>query len=429
MKRFTHVTAALVFTSALTLADDWPQLFGPDHTGISKEKLNTNWPAEGFKPLWTVPLAGWGSFAVSGDRAFTLTNREINGELREVCIALDTATGKEIWVYDIEKTDYKYKHAENDLNGGAASGPASTPTVSDGRVYVYSNAAKLCCLDAQSGKELWSVDIQANHGGKGRQPRYGNASSPTVDGDLVFIAGGGPGESLLAFNKVTGEVVWKTEDMEQSYATHRAVTIHGERQIIYYLKNDLAGVSVKDGKVLWRTAVPFYSDNNAIPIVSEDKVYGGSSASRGGFLYEIIKDEDDGELMASQVYKSKGHDAPNFNPPVLLDGHLYGNIGPWQDNRLKCIEFDTGKVAWEEKLAKTREDKYSWSSVIVVDGKLLVLLDDGKLLLVDPTPEGYKELARFQALEGKCWSTAAFSNGRLFLRSNKEGVCYDLSAK
>ena len=226
----------------------------------------------------------------------------------------------------------------------------------------------------------------------------------------------------MAINKVSGEVVWKTEDMLQSYSTPRVATINGVRQVIFYLCANLVGASVKDGKVLWRVSVPFYSDNNAIATVFENKIYGGSSASREGFLYEIIA-EDDGEYFANQVYKTKAQDAPGMATPVLLDGYLYGNIGPWQDSRLKCIEFATGKVAWEEK------GNRDWNSVILVDGKLLVLLTDGQLLLVDPKPDGYKELARFQALDGKCWNAAAFSNGRLFLRSNKEGVCYEMGAK
>jgi len=433
MKYSTHIATALIFSSALAFAADWPQLFGADQTGISKEKLKTNWPSEGFKPLWTVPMTGWGSISVGGDRAFMLTNREVNGEQREVCIALDAATGKELWMYDIEKPNYNYKHKESDLNGGAASGPMSTPAVSDGRVYVYSRESKLCCIDAESGKELWRVDAAKAHGAGAfpRMPRYGNSASPVVDGDLVFIAGGGPGESLLAFNKATGEVAWKTEDMEHSYATPCAATIHGVRQIVHFLKNDLVGVAVKDGKVLWRTTVPFnYSGNCAIPTVFGDKVYAGASTSRHGALYEIVKtpdrEEGEDEYYAEQIYKNKFGEAPGMSNVVLHDGHFYGQYS----GRLKCIEFATGKLQWEQKLATGKDDKYDWScSVILVDGKLLVLLDNGTLVLVDPKPDAYKELARFQALEGKCWSTPAYSNGRLFLRGNKEGVAYDLSAK
>jgi len=433
MRKFASilVLAATAFTSAL--ADDWPQLFGADQTGISKEKLNKNWSSEGFKPLWTVPLAGWGSFAVAGDKAYTLTTREFNGEMREILIALDAATGKELWMYDIEKTSGKYyKHRAHQLNGGAGSGPGSTPTVSDGRVYAYSTDLKLVCLDAKTGEKIWLVDIAKEHGGGafGQMPRYGNTSSPTVDGDLVFVAGGGSGQSLLAFDKATGKLAWKAEDMEQSYATARAATIDGVRQIIFYLKNDLIGVSAKDGKRLWRTSVPFFSNNDTIPTVFENKVYAGSAASRGGALYEINKtpdrEEGEDEYYAEQIYKTKTNESPCLTNVVLLDGHLYGKFSGEGGERLKCIEFATGKVVWEEKLAK---DDGVWNSVILVDGKLLILLDDGKLILADPSPAGYKELARFKALEGKCWSTAAFSNGRLFLRSNKEGVAYDLSAK
>jgi outer membrane protein assembly factor BamB len=445
------VILPLLLAGAAAVADDWPQLFGPNHDGVSQETLNPAWPAEGFKPAWKVPLTGWSSFVVSGNRAFTLTSRPDKpadtpkeGDkpadapkdepkkavaMRELCIAID-ATGTELWAADITKTAYTGAGTgppRGGTMGGSEGGPQSTPAVNDGRVYVHSLDQKLCCLDAQTGKELWRVDVKKDHGGGyGRAPRYGIGESPTVDGDLVFISGGGPGQSLMALNKISGQVVWKTEDLVPSYSTPVVTTIHGERQIVFYLHDFVVGISVKDGKALWRSPIAGKSSNNAIPVVSQDRVFVSSCdagpAKFGGGLFAIDKDGDG--FHANEVYKALPQNSSYMTSPVLREGHLYGEFGQFgKEGVFKCIEFATGTVKWEKK-------GLGWGSCgIVVGNKLAILSDFGEIVLVDPTPEAYKELARFKAIEGKCWSTPAFSNGRIYVRSNKEGACFDLSTK
>ena len=138
-------------------AADWPQYRGPNQDGISTEKLNPAWPPEGPKLLWKVPFAGYGSFAVSGDKVFGLTRRDVKGKMRKLCVALDAATGKELWAADITMGK---SSATADADGErSGDGPRSTPTVSDGKVYVYSTDAKLCCFVAATGRELWRVDM------------------------------------------------------------------------------------------------------------------------------------------------------------------------------------------------------------------------------------------------------------------------------
>jgi len=412
------IVAVMFLTTLITMASDWPQYRGSNQDCISPEKINV-WPPEGPKLVWKVPMTnGYGSFSVSGDKVFGLISREIKGEMREMCVALDAATGKELWVADVTSGAYNQFGDEDAEKGGF--GPRSTPTVNDGKVYVYSVDLKLCCFDAQTGKELWRVDVLKDHAG--RVPHWGSAESPVVDGDLVFVAGGGSGESFLAINKNTGQVVWKTDDALISHATPVLTTMHGERQVVFFLKNDLLGISVKDGKRLWRSTVPFHTRNTAQPLVFDDKVYCGSANYSGGGLYQIIKKDD--ETYPKRLWFNSYRDTSYVSTPVLRDGYLYGKFGVSDRGGgfIKCIEFATGKVQWEQA-------GFGSGSVILIGDKLVFLSEHGELLLVEPKPDAYTELARFKALEGKCFGTPAFSNGRIYIRSNKESACYDMDAK
>jgi len=412
----TCVVAVLLLTAASAQAGDWPQFRGPNQDGISTEKCSV-WPAEGPKLVWKVQdFSGWSSFAVSGDKVFTMIGRAGN----EVCLALDAATGKELWAAELKRG------AKFPENPGASTGkweqggygPGSTPTISEGKVYVYSIDMNLCCLDAQTGKELWRVDVLKSHEGVLSWYECNN-TSPVVEGDEVIVAGGGPGQFVLAFHKNTGKLVWKTETAISQHATPLVTTIHGIRQIIFYTKDDVMGISLKDHKTLWRSAVANHNGHSAMtPVVSEDKVYVGSF-TEGSALYQVIPDE--GGFYSKRVWFIGSEHTPLFSTPVLLDGCLYGQVSSYKP-AFECIELATGKVKWRHG------DKGCGMDILVGD-KLVYLTERGALSLLDPKGE-YKELAHLdKAIAGKTYSTPAFSNGRLYIRSSKEGACYDLSAK
>ena len=421
MHYIPRVIALLFLSITAAPAGDWPQYRGPNQDGISTEKLNAIWPAEGPKLLWKIPLnQGFSSFVVSGDKVFTLVTRDNKGEAWEWCIALDAATGKELWATPIDCPVVSWKGVKRPSSGGEdeylGGGPRSTPAVNDGKVYVYSFEMVLCCFDAQTGKELWRVDVQKNHAGE--RPQCGSCESPVVDGDLVVVAGGGPGQFVLAFNKKTGQLVWKSEEGTNLYSTPCIATIHGERQAVFYTKNDLMGISLKDGKRLWRSAITYHGHNCCQPVVFEDKVYDGAMTDGAG-VYQVIKESDG--FHSKRLWLSAMEESTCMSTSVLKDGFLYGQIGCYLIN-LSCTDFATGKVMW-------KKGGFGNGSLILVGDKLVCLSQSGTLILVEQKPE-YKELARFkEAITGICYATPAFSNGRLYIRSTKEGACYDLSGK
>lgn len=405
------------------LAAEWPQYRGPDQTGISAEKVSLPWPAAGPKVVWKVPTKnGFSSFAIGGGKVFTQVNRDLDGKPRELCVALDAASGKELWFADVGAGAYDGGGDNGAPGNNGGDGPRSTPTINDGKVYVFTPNLVLHCLDAQSGKPLWTKDLMKEHAG--RNIGWKNAASAVIDGELVFVAGGGAGQSLLAFNKKTGELAWKAHDETITHSTPLVTTILGQRQVIFFLKKGLLSVSVKDGKALWRFPFGFNVSTAITPVVSGDIVYCSAGYDVGGGACRIVK-EGDG-FSAKELYKIPGNkQIPNhWSTPVCKDGHLYGmfSFKKFGNGPLKCVELATGKVVWEQP-------GFGAGNVLLAGDKLVALADDGRVVIVEATPAGYKELAQFKAITGKCWSTPAVSDGRLYVRSTKEGACLDVSGK
>jgi len=402
-------------TGLVVNALDWPQYRGPNQDGISTE-TTVNWPAGGPKVVWKVPTQnGFSSFAVVGGKVFTLVNRGASSAAREMCVAMDARTGKELWATDVGVGKY-------DGGAGPGDGPRSTPTINDGLVYVFDQFLVIHCLDAATGKQVWTKDLMKEN--EGRNIQWKSAASAVVDGDLVFAAGGGPGQSLLAFNKKTGAPAWQTGDEVITHSTPVAATILGVRQVIFFTKSGLVSVSAKDGKALWKFPFDFKTSTAISPVVSGDLVYCSAGYGVGSAVCRISK--EGAVLKATQMWMSPGNKpvVNHWSTPVCQDGYVYGmfgfklhKIGP-----MKCVELATGKVMWEHP-------GFGQGNVILVNGKLVALSDQGQLVLIEAVATGYKELGRMNAVDGKSWSTPAFSDGRVYVRSAKEGACFDLAGK
>ena len=423
--RKAQVRACFVLLGGTLAAQgaDWPQYRGPNFDGISAETLTAkSWPAGGPPQVWKVPVSsGFSSFTVSQGRAYTLALRTIEGADQETCLCLDARTGKELWAMPLGtiKINDGGQSGTSDNKGG--DGPRSTPTVNEGRVYVMSAKLVLTCFQADSGKVVWKKDLVQEHAG--RNISWQNAASPVVDGNLVFVAGGGPGQSLLGIDKKDGKVVWKSEDDKMTHSTPVVATIHGVRQVIFFTQTGLVSVAPRDGDALWRYPFRYNVSTAMTPIVAEDIVYCSAGYGVGASACKVVKSEKG--FSATQLWQQPANVINNhWSTPVYKDGYLYGLFGfkEYGSCPLKCVELATGKVMWSES-------GFGAGGCILVDGHLLVLGDAGQLVLVGANPKAYTEVARAKVLAGKCWSTPVLSEGRIYARSTQEGVCLDASGK
>lgn len=403
----------LLLSAVSALAAEWPQYRGPRLDGSTTEKILMAWPKDGPEVLWKAPLgASFGSFAVSGDRAFCFIQRAVGGEDKEVAIALDAKSGKELWAVTLGKATY-------DKQGG--DGPRSTPTVDGQRVYILGAYQILTCLDTADGKIVWQQDLVKEFGGK--IIKWNNAASPILEGDLIFVNAGGAGQALLAFDKTSGKVVWKGEDDMPTHSSPVPTTIHGVRQIIFFTQKGLVSVAPQTGKVLWRQPYKFDVSTAASPIVSDDIVYCSAAYNVGAGAFRIAKDGE--KFSATPLWRQEGKLMNHWTTPVCKDGYLYGLYGHGKasDAPLKCVEIATGKEMW------SKPGFGGGGATVLVGGNVLVQSDRGPLVLVEASPKEYREIARAQIYGGQCWTMPVVSGGKIYARNTKEGFCLNVGTQ
>ena len=413
---YPAATIALLTSTAFAL---WPQYRGPQSDGSTAEKLPA---AVAFaKPSWRVPLnTGFSSFVSDGLAVYTVVRREIEGSEHEVLLSLHAETGKEQWASRLGLSRYDGGGDSGADGNKGGDGPRSTPAVANGKVFVIDAGLSVYGFDADDGKELWNHNVLREF--KGRQIRWKNAASPLVEGNFIYMAGGGEGQSFLAFHQDTGKLAWKTGDALMTHATPIATTLLGQRQILFFNQKGVTSVDPGQGTQLWHHDFPYRTSSAASPVVYEEVVYCSAGYGVGSTAFQVNKDGR--AYTTEELWRESGNKMANhWSTPVCYKGHLYGIYGfkKYGDGPLACYDIRTGALKWEKS-------GFGPGHLTLVDDRLLVLGDAGQLVVAAADPSGYKEIANQDLLDGKCWTTPIFSGGKIFARSAKEGICVSPSS-
>jgi outer membrane protein assembly factor BamB len=390
------------FCCVIASAADWPQWRGPNRDGKSLETgLVASWPAGGPRVVWKAQGVGEGysSFAVVGGRLYT-QGQQGN---QQFVLAIDANTGKQLW-----KTPSGSAFREEQGNG-----PRSTPTIDGNRLYALASDGMLLCLDTGTGKRIWGYNIGHKFGGS--VPRWGYSESPLVEGDRVIVTPGGRGASVVALNKATGDLLWKSQNDAAAYSSAVPFDAGGTRGLAVLTSDAAIGLNMKDGSLLWRYArVANDTANVATPIVHNGHVFVSSDYGTGAALLKLTA--EGGSVKASEVYFSR--DMRNhYTTSVLVGEHVYG----FSSAILTAMNVMTGKVAW-------RHRSVGKGNCIYADGRLYCLGEGGAVGLIDPTPAGYQEVSRFQIPRGSnpTWTPPAVADGKLYLREQDNLYCYNI---
>lgn len=379
---------------------DWPQWRGPRQDGLSQETgLLASWPEEGPPELWRILLgAGFSAVSVVDGKAYTMYGTETD----EMVVCIDVADGSILW-----KT-----HSAESLENEYGNGPRATPTIDDGRVYTHGATGSLLCLGANTGDKIWGFNTLEKFGAKPLE--FGMSASPVVIGDMLVIVVGAPnGKSLVALHKITGEVLWTSLSDLGGYSTPIHIDVDGTKQIVVLTGKSVVGVAADDGRELWRHPWETTLDANvATPIYQDGLLFISSGYGTGCALFRLSV--TGGVATAEELWDSKSM-KNYFSTSVLHNGYLYG----FNNTMLTCMAFDTGDVIW-------RERGFNKGSVLLADGKLIILGERGTLALAEVSVEDYKEISRVGIFEGKSWTVPTVAGGKLFLRNEEELVCLNL---
>jgi outer membrane protein assembly factor BamB len=387
---------------------DWPCWRGPAGDGKSSVVgIRKDWSG-GLTRRWEVSFlcqgtrtATWSSPVVCGNR-LVVPGRDADNDL---VFCLDCAGGDLIWS--------KSYPANTGTSHGP--GPRATPFIDQDRAYTFGRGGDLACWRLLDGELLWKQNVTA---AGGKEPTWGHSASPVVYEDKVFVQGGG-GALVIAYDKMTGRLAWKSMEGQAGYASLTLLKAEGATRLLAFHGAGLSCLDPSDGAVLW--TVPWktsYGVNATTPAVAGATIFITSGYNTG---CQAIESQDGRvqKLWQSKVIASQHSD------PIIIDGFIYGYSGQSDRNagRFKCVELQTGREKWST-------DTIGWGTTLYVDGHLLCMDIKGNLFLIKPNPDRFEKITEFKAALGElidpAWTPPVVANGRLFLRYMQRLVCYDL---
>jgi outer membrane protein assembly factor BamB len=440
MFRSTLLILPLLFATLTAPADDWPQWLGPQRDSVWRERgILEKFPAGGPPVRWRTPIgAGYSGPAVAGGKVFLLDRRvrvetadprdpfargRIPGTERVLC--LDAQTGAEVWRFEYD-CPYTVSYA---------AGPRATPTVDGQFVFTLGTEGNLMCFDTRSGFPVWSRDLKEF---AGRTPLWGFAGHPLVHGDKLICLVGGEGTTAMAFDKRTGQELWRAlSAKEPGYAPPTLIRAGGREQVILWHPEAANALDPATGALFW--SVPFPSRAGmsiATPRQLGDRLF-FSCFYNGSLMTRLAADRP----AATKVYQSpKASEMDTamlhtvMSTPFLEAGHIYGVCSYGQ---LRCLKADTGERVWETFAATTAGKPVRWANVFLVKqgDRFLLFNERGDLIFAKLSPQGYQELDRAHLLEptntdlGRpvVWSHPALANRCLYARNDREIICVSLA--
>lgn len=402
----------VLLISSTTLADDWAQWRGPNRDGLSSETgLLKVWPQSGPPLAWkaTGLGAGFSSVSISGSRIFTMGDKDGKAYAH----AVNLADGKNLWTTEIGKAGAP--------GWGNFEGTRSTPTVDGNLVFVLGQYGELACLNAADGAKIWQKHLTDDFGGK--RPEWGFSESVLVDADKVLCTPGGNQGAIVALNKRTGDVIWQTKDFtdEAHYSSLVIAEIGGVRQYIQLTAESVVGVAT-DGRVLWRADRKGKTAVIPTPIISGNRVYVTSGYNVGSNMFEVEQVND--QFKVNQVYAKKAI-ANQHGGALRVGDYVYGYCD--EEKAWVCQDLATGDIKW------SGSGSVGKGALTYADGHLYLRGEDKEqVALVEATPDGYREKSAFTQPDSgrpKTWPHPVVAGKKLYLRDQDILLCYDVAAQ
>ncbi|MCS7026427.1 MAG: PQQ-like beta-propeller repeat protein [Bryobacteraceae bacterium] len=377
----------------------WTDFRGPRRDGVYPREILTSWPAKGLPLLWKQPIGGgYASFVVGEGRAYTIEQRRD----KEVIAAYDLRTGRELWTHAYEA------HFQESLGG---NGPRATPTYHEGLVYALGATGEFRVLEARTGALRWKKNILADNGAQNLT--WGICGAPLiVDEKVIVQTGGVTGKTLVAYHKITGERIWSSLNDQGAYASPMLVNLGGRRHIVTMMAKRAVGVAVEDGRLLWDYPWETQYDVNAAQplVVGPNRLLISSGYGHGAAVIEL---SSAGEVMRATRIWENNRLKNRFNSSVLHEGYVYG----LDENILACVRASDGQLMW-------KGGRYGYGQLLLASGHLVLISEEGDLVLIRATPEKHEELAKFEAIQGKTWNVPIIENGVLLVRNTSEMAAF-----
>lgn len=395
-----------VFGSDAALGQ-WKQFGGPDQAFKADSKgLAAKWPAEGPRKIWQRDLGeGYSSILAHAGQLFTM----YRAQDQERIVCLDAKTGKSLWEHAYSAEPRQGHGKEYGL------GPRATPLLDDGRLYTIGMAAMMHCLDATTGKVIWSHDLAKEFGANALFGGY--ASSPIqYQGNIIALVGG-KDASIVAFDKKTGSLAWKNLSFPNSYCTPRIMKIHGQDQLIAFMGSEVIGTDPNNGDLKWQFPCENqWKENISLPLLVDRNTVLISTVQAGAWGLKITKTGSTFE--AKEIWFTKKIQFYHGNS-VQVGDTVYVSSGLRAPHFMSAFNGKTGEIAW-------RQRGFAKANVVYADGRLIILDEDGNLSLTTATQKGLEIHSQVQILEKVAWTVPTIVGQTLYLRDQKQILALDL---
>ncbi|MFN0103950.1 MAG: PQQ-binding-like beta-propeller repeat protein [Bryobacteraceae bacterium] len=409
MTRRKYLLLSTVAARAQQKPARWPQWGGPGRNFHVPDSLpiRSQWPATGPKVVWKRPLGdGYSSPSVDGGVLYTLYGSPAG----ETTIAADAATGKTIWEQTTRQT---FRSEAPDMGHG----PYATPLVAADRIFTAGVTGRIECRARKDGALLWKQDLWSDH--QGTRLAYGYASSPIAFRDMIVVPCGGKGKSLIAFRQSDGAVAWAANDYPNVYSSPILIDVDGLEQLVALMDGYVFAVNPHNGDLQWR--IPFkasYSIAVASPVWAPGNLLFVSSEYDAGA--KVVKLERNGLRTEAREVWSANRLRLHHGNAICVDGTIYfSSGGKGSVAVLSAVDMATGKIHWQDRVL-------SKATFVWADKKLITLDQDGNLMLAQPTPQGFKILAKAELLTNLAWTPPVLVGTRLYLRDRKSLVSVEL---
>lgn len=383
---------------------DWSKFLGPNENDAISVDQEFIPDLSKWSKVWENKIGlGYSAVAVSGNQAFTMGH---DGKARETLHCFDAKTGKTLW-------KHTYKGALiNKLHKG---GPNSTPTIEGDFVYILGKGGSAFCLEKESGKVVWEKDLLKEMDIP--QPAFGLSSSPVIYKDWIIYSSG----KTVVLNKKTGAKVWLSKTVAKSeaayhpaHATPVIFTKDGVEYLTFFIGTGIEILKLNDGSFVARHDMKAeYNMTATTPIVMNE----GGRIFISWNRYSEMLDFDGKSLKSAWKKKDYTHTMQNS---ILIDGVIYGTHGKDRGKRTSFMALDaaSGKTLWEKK-------GFRWSQIIAVNDVFVCMNVDGNLVTVKVNPKKFEEVSNLSVLNGICWTKVTYANGRMYCRNDLGRViCY-----
>lgn len=440
LQRPLQTILALLLLATSALADDWPQWLGPQRDGVWREEgVLKSFPEGGPRVRWRAKVgSGYAGPAVANGRVYLMDRivtdpsrvpgdpflrAFIPGQERVLCF--NEADGELIWKHEYE-CQYSISYP---------SGPRTTPTVKDGKVYTLGAEGDLCCLDAEEGEIIWSRNFKKDFGAE--TPVWGHSAHPLVEGDLLICMVGGAGSTVVAFNKDTGEEVWRAlTAKEPGYCPPVIYEAGRARQLIVWHSDAVNSLNPETGETYWSQPIEAkFAMAIATPRKAGDYLFCMSFPDQT-MLLKLNTEKPAAELVWKGTHGKAVYGI--MSTPLIEDGYIYA---PCADGEFRCVKLETGERVWETFAPTTGDRRARWGNVFLIkhepSGRVFLANEKGDLIIARLSPAGYDEISRVRLLEATgsaggravLWSHPAFANRNIYARNDAELISVSLAAE